>query len=282
MSTMENQNYQKYKHESLQLKCSLPSINNTITIELSEDWEFNLECIQQAIQNQFQSVFSMGDSQWFLVANHTILTKGSCRRMRVIVRDAFQAVSKRYVVKHRNNPIKSYQNDIVDYFKQNQITGDLFHDMTKQQFIGALNEHIKPNDAAVNEAFGILHSVIEWSLEMSKLKKQTTNASSAASTHTTTDTIIDKHDASKFGEILSTIPPPVTLEINTYPQHQTQASDIDEITEEIIDDMSMEVIHSLEEVILIDKHPADSGMAFLHDAYTWIMYEKWLLELANM
>eukprot|EP01083_Nonionella_stella_P004798 13991_1 len=121
-----------------------------------------------------------------LGSSHSVYSR-NCKRMRSTVREAFQAVSKRYIQKQQNNPIKPYQNNILDYFKQNKITGDLFHDMTKQQFIAALKRYVKPQEhAAVNTAFNILHSTIEWMLEMGKLKKTNSNASSAASTPTST------------------------------------------------------------------------------------------------
>eukprot|EP01083_Nonionella_stella_P054923 144948_1 len=66
-----------YKHDSVKLQCPFLSADNSITVKLQsdDDWEANLNLIIKAIQNTFKPISDLKESEWVLTANDAILNK---------------------------------------------------------------------------------------------------------------------------------------------------------------------------------------------------------------
>eukprot|EP01083_Nonionella_stella_P101218 286685_1 len=68
----------KYRHVSVQLRCSLLQPDHSVTINLpSDDWRSNLNFIIQTIRSEFEFLSHMKDSEWLLIANDIIIDKNN-------------------------------------------------------------------------------------------------------------------------------------------------------------------------------------------------------------
>eukprot|EP01083_Nonionella_stella_P232592 820325_1 len=154
---------QKYQHGFVQLKCSLLPTDNVITIKLaSDDWESNLKLILQTIQNQFQSLSLMEDSQWFLVANRTLIDKHNASKFGDILSTQIQppAIIECVTLDKLFNAWQ--QHPTQHQTDQSQLSDNQFHD----QMIGAMSTH---EVHSLEQAIAKVHAHDDFSMNWNHL-----------------------------------------------------------------------------------------------------------------